>query len=205
MCPPLENSTFQSGFFSRGKVLFVTDGNIKGTGRMVVPNFGIDERENVDEKFRSDDDWLVSVVDFAFGSSSRFVGRNRLVWHADFGASVNSLTEESLKTDEYSNYWAFGFYYGAGLQINLVSNLYLDIGIAGVINLFSGTRAAFEIDGASGDKVLIPYEDAGRMDMTYAGFYLLLGWRIDTTQMRQTRTRGLFDPPRQPEESSRRS
>ena len=132
----------------------------------------------------SDDEGpVLSLIEFDFGPSVRFIISEKLYLITDFGLNVTFLEKEVYRTygqNRILNYWGIGLYGAAALQTNLNKTMYMEFGLNWMINIISSQEGTYP----TGLNQYINYEDSGRWDLFSAGVFVHIGWRIDLAAQR---------------------
>jgi hypothetical protein len=167
------NDSISKGFFFRDRAIFVT--NMAITGKYYSDNGGT---LNINESYSIKDmDSFISIMDFDFGTSSRFIISKRLQFYADLGINFTIMDSESDDTADTLSYWGAGIYANLALQVNLTKMVYLEFGMPAIINLFSSQKGTDDLRPLINKTV--NYKDSGRFDSSSVSFYINVGWRID--------------------------
>ncbi|MHC6202037.1 hypothetical protein ACYULU_02440 [Breznakiellaceae bacterium SP9] len=158
------------GFIFRDRAIFITD--VKQTGRASING----DSFWVSETYSTNDDFIISIMDFDPGVSVRYKLSDRFQFYTDLGINFTIMDSEDYDSGEKLNYWGFGIYSALALQMNLTQQLYLELGINAIHNILSSQKGEF-INRYNGK--IVKYEDAGRFDLSTVAAYLTIGWRLN--------------------------
>jgi len=79
------------------------------------------------------------------GSSSRFRISDGFLFYADLGANFTILDSEDYQTRDKLNYLGIGIFSDLAFQINFTKIMYLEVGLNGIINIFSSQKGSFQL------------------------------------------------------------
>jgi len=169
------DSLSSRGFFFRDRAIFISNGELTGTGSLNDYPFSISANYSMED----DNAPFTSIMDFSTGISYRYIISDGFQFYTDFGVNFTIMDSES--EGETLSYWGGGLYTAMAFQVNLTKTMYLELGINSIINAFSSQNGEFY-------NVLIDrttkYEDTGRWDLMSVAAYLNIGWRMDVQQIK---------------------
>jgi len=173
-----DSNTISKGFFFRDRALFMT--HITQTGTASINDYS----EKINEKYSIKDmDFLISMMDFDMGSSSRIILSRRVQFYTDLGLNFTLMDYEDFETGDTSSYWGVGFFAALSFQFNFSKTVYLELGINSIINVYSGEESTFYLKDFGNRE--INYRDSGKWDLISSAAYLHIGWRLDSNELRK--------------------
>jgi hypothetical protein len=170
---PDTDKAFSTGFIFRDRAIIMT--NIKQSGTFSINNYS----QSISETYTLKDDLYIGTMDFGLGSSYRYKISNGLQFCGDLGINLTILDSEDTKTSEKLDYLGIGIFSDLAFQINFTPNLYLELGLNSIINIFSSQKGEFPYN-----RTLYKYEDTGRWDLISTAAYIQIGWRLDLQNIR---------------------
>lgn len=172
-----DDNNISRGFFFQDRAIFVTNARIKGKSSFNGTTVNINESYSI-----KDMDFFISIMDFGFGTSSRFKLPNGLQFYTDLGINFTVMDSENDDTEDTLNYLGVGIIANLAFQINLTKTVYLELGLNSIINAFSSQKGTTDLRPIVNKT--INYKDSGRFDLTASAVYLNVGWRFDLKKIR---------------------
>lgn len=173
-----DDNTYSSGFFFRDRTIFVTNVTQTGTASINDTTVKISEKYSI-----KDTDFFISMMDFDFGTSTRFIISKRLQFYTDLGVNFTIMDYEDYETYDTSSYWGAGIFAALALQVNLTKTMYLEFGLNSIINAFSSQEGTYYLEDFNNKE--IKYKDSGRWDLTSSAVYINIGWRLNLQELRK--------------------
>ena len=167
------DNAISTGLIFRDRAIFMT--NMKQVGTFGINNISYP----ISETYSISDDLFLSIMDFGLGSTNRFRISDWFNFYTDLGVSFTMMDLEDDKAKETLNYLGIGIFSDLAFQINFTPKLYLELGLNGIINIFSSQKGTFQITNKK-----FEYEDSGRWDLVSVAAYIQIGWRFDLKQIK---------------------
>jgi hypothetical protein len=164
-----KKNIISQGFIFRDCAIFIA--NMEQLGTISINNYS----QSISNTLSLADDFFISIMNFDMGISYRFGNSSRLQFYTDLGVNLTIMDSEDYETNDTFKYLGFGIFSGLALQINLKTNLYLELGLNSILNIFSSQEGTYQTPY----NTRIEYEDSGRLDLPIVAAYIHIGWRID--------------------------
>jgi hypothetical protein len=163
------------GFFFRDRAIFITNHKLTGTGTINGVSVPISETYSA-----AKDDFFISIMDFDFGPSFRFILAEKFQFLTDLGVNLTIMDSEDDDSGETLNYWGMGIFSAMVFQLNIGKTMYLEFGLNTIINIVSSQNGKY-YDFNNKKRT---YEDTGKFDLVSMAPYIHIGWKLDVKRIR---------------------